>query len=209
MPETTKTSTMNTSGTKHASLTRLAHTGLALAIIVQLLTSLVLSAPAPDAKGNWYFEVHEYGGLTAFTFMLLFWIAMLVRKHGTPLSLLFPWVSGGRLSALWSDIKLHVQSLLKFKMPTFDDHSPLASAVHGLGLLLMTAMATSGTIYYFINAGNPDAGGLVGVVMFVHKTLANLVWAYLIGHAGLAVIHHFTQNLSLSEMWSLRRSNSK
>jgi len=209
MPKMTITTTINTDSVKHSFLTRLAHAGLALAVIVQLLTSLVLTAPAPDAKGNWYFEVHEYGGLTAFAFMLLFWVVMLGRKHGTPFGLMFPWVSGARLAALWSDIKLHVQSLLKFKMPPYDDHSPLASAVHGLGLLLVTAMATSGTIYYFINAGNPDAGGLVGVVMFVHQTLANLVWAYLIGHAGLAVIHHFTQNTSLTEMWSLRRSNPR
>lgn len=188
---------------KHAFLTRLAHMGLALAVIVQLLTSLVLTAPAPDATGNWYFVVHSYGGLTAFGFMLLFWVVMLVRQHGAPVGLMFPWMSAARLAALWADIKLHGQSLLKFRMPAYDDHAPLASAVHGLGLLLMTAMATSGTIYYFINAGDPNAGGLVGVVMFVHLTLANLVWAYLIAHAGLAVIHHFTQNLNLTEMWSL------
>ena len=69
----------------------------------------------------------------------------------------------------------------------------------------MTAMAATGTVYYFINAGDPDAGGLVGLVMFIHTSLANLVWAYLIGHGALALIHHFTQDLSLGEMWSLRR----
>ena len=66
-------------------------------------------------------------------------------------------------------------------------------------------MAGSGTIYYFINNGNPDAGGLVGVVMFIHKTLASLVWAYLIGHAGLALIQHYLGNMSLATMWSFRR----
>lgn len=78
--------------------------------------------------------------------------------------------------------------------------------MHGLGLLLMTAMATTGTLYYFVNTGDPDAGGLMGILMYVHKTLANIVWAYLIGHAGLAVIHHFTDNLRLSEMWSFRKN---
>lgn len=68
----------------------------------------------------------------------------------------------------------------------------------------MTVMAATGTIYYFINNGDPDAGGIVGVLMLIHTTLANFVWAYLIGHAALAVIHHVTDNLSLSEMWSLR-----
>tara|TARA_R100000808_G_C2141707_1_gene149526 strand:- start:1770 stop:2129 length:360 start_codon:yes stop_codon:yes gene_type:complete len=118
---------------------------------------------------------------------------------------MFPWLSAVRLSALWSDTKLHVAAIRRMRLPPYDDHAPLASAIHGLGLLLVTAMAASGTIYYFINSGNPDAGGLVGVVMFIHLNLANLVWAYLIGHAGLALVHHFSNNLRLAEMWSLRR----
>lgn len=189
---------------KHSLFTRTAHMGLALAIILQLLTSLVLVAPDPKTAGNFWFEIHEYGGLAAFGFVLLFWLALTARRVGTSAGLLFPWFSGSRLRALWEDTKAHLKSLIRFRLPPYDEHAPLAGAVHGLGLLLVTAMATTGTIYYFINAGNPDAGGLVGVVMFVHKTLANLVWAYLIAHAGLAVIHHFSQNMNLKEMWSLR-----
>lgn len=189
---------------KHSLFTRIAHMGLALAIIVQLLTSLVFVAPDPKRAGNVWFEIHEYGGLAAFGFVLLFWLVFTTRRIGTSAALLFPWFSGPRLRALREDIKTDLKSLIRFRLPPYDENAPLAGAVHGLGLLLMTAMAATGTIYYLINAGNPDAGGLVGIVMFVHKTLANLVWAYLIGHAGLAVIHHFTGNLRLTEMWSLR-----
>tara|TARA_R110002074_G_scaffold233128_2_gene404785 strand:+ start:221 stop:841 length:621 start_codon:yes stop_codon:yes gene_type:complete len=190
---------------KHGLIIRLAHAGLAIAVINQLLTSLVLEAPAPDATGNWYFEVHEYGGLFGFGFVLLFWLGLLVKLRESPLGLLFPWFSGERLSALWADIKHHARFLIKFQFPPYENHAPLASAVHGLGLLLITAMASSGTIYYFINNGNPDAGGLVGVVIFIHKTLASLVWAYLVGHAGLALIQHYLGNVSLATMWSFRR----
>ena len=190
---------------KHGFLIRISHIGLAIAVINQLLTSLVLSAPAPDAAGNFYFEVHEYGGLAAFSFITLFWFGVIFRKRQAPSGLMFPWLSAVRLSALWSDTKLHFAAIRRMRLPPYGDHAPLASAIHGLGLLLVTAMAASGTIYYFINSGDPHAGGLVGVVMFIHLNLANLVWAYLIGHAGLALVHHFSNNLHLSEMWSLRR----
>ena len=189
---------------KHSLFTRIAHMGLALAIIVQLLTSLVFVAPDPTTAGNFWFEIHEYGGLAAFGFVLLFWLVLTARRVGTSAALLFPWFWGSCLRALWEDTKAHLQSLIRFRLPPYDENGPLAGAVHGLGLLLVTAMAATGTIYYFTNTGNPDAGGLVGIVMFVHKTLANLVWAYLIAHAGLAAIHHFSQNMSLKEMWSLR-----
>jgi cytochrome b561 len=196
---------MSDSFPRHTRATRLAHLGLAIAIIIQLITSLAFVAPSPGKPGNIWYEIHEYSGLTAFAFVVLFWLVLTARRTGTAPGLLFPWLNGVRLRDVWADTRTHVAALARFRLPPFDEHGPLASAVHGLGLLLMTAMAATGTIYYFVNTGNPDAGGLVGLLMFVHKTLANVVWAYLIGHAGLAVVHHFTENLSLSEMWSLRK----
>lgn len=188
---------------KHTLLTRIAHMGLAIAVVVQLLTSLVLVPLSPTETPNIYFYIHTYSGLTAFAFVLLFWIVVMWRKTGTSLGLIFPWASINRIKAFWEDLVMHLRMLVKFKLPPANENSPFASAIHGLGLLLILAMATSGTIYYFINAGDPDAGGLVGLVIFVHKTLANLVWVYLIGHASMAVIHHFSQQQSLTEMWSL------
>lgn len=196
---------MSDTSAQHTRLTRLAHMGLALAVISQLLTSLVFVAPSPGQSGNVYFEIHEYGGLTAMAFVILFWLALTVRRVGTAAGLLFPWFSPRKLRALWEDTMTHLRALIRFRLPPYEEHGPLASAVHGLGLLLITAMALTGTLYYLVNAGNPDAGGFVGVLMFIHLGLANLVWAYLIGHATLAVVHHFSDNLSLAEMWSLRK----
>lgn len=194
---------------QHSRVTRLAHMGLALAVISQLLTSLVFVAPSPGKSGNFFYELHEYGGLTAMGFVVLFWLALTVRQVGTNPGLLFPWLSPRKLRDLWNDIVAHLRALIRFRLPPYEQHGPLASAVHGLGLLLVTAMALTGTLYYFVNSGNPDAGGLVGVLMFVHLNLANLVWAYLIGHATLALVHHFADNFSLAEMWSLKRPTAE
>lgn len=191
---------------RHSQLTRLAHMGLALAVIVQLFTSLVFVPASSSGSGDLFFKVHEYGGLIAFVFVLLFWLILTVRRIGTAPALLFPWFSRQQMVALLDDIKMHLKALVTLRLPAFDEHGALSSAVHGLGLLLMTVMATTGTIYYFVETGNADAGGLVAILLFVHTTLGNVVWAYLIGHAALAVIHHLTDNLRLSEMWSLRRN---
>lgn len=190
---------------KHGLPTRLAHAGLGIAIILQLLTSLGMQAPYPGRAGDFLFGIHSYVGLGALGFVFLFWLVVMLRRRGAEMGLLIPWFSRARIRAVWQDARKHLEAVLHLRLPAYDEHGPLASAVHGLGLLLMTAMAASGTLYFFINAGNPDAGGWVAVSMFVHKTLANLVWAYLIGHAGLAVLHHYTQHLSLAEMWSFRR----
>ena len=190
---------------RHTRLTRLAHMGLALGVIVQLLTSLVFVPDAPGETANIYFEIHEYSGLASFGFALLFWLVVMSRKSGTTIGELFPWFSKSRLSTLWSDIRGSLGAIKQMKLPHIDETSAIAHTIHGLGLLLILTMALTGTVYYFINNGDPDAGGLVGVVMFFHMGLANVVWAYLIGHAGIALIHHVTSQLSLREMWSLKQ----
>jgi cytochrome b561 len=191
--------------TKHSYFTRIAHMALAASIIIQMGSSLIFQ-PARDGRaGDIFFDIHQYSGLLAFVLALIFWMIILFRRKGTALGLLMPWTSEVRRSALIADLKMYYAALKSYRMPTFETHSPVASAVHGLGLLLMLAMAGTGTIYYFINTGNSEAGGLVGVVMFIHESLANLVWAYLLGHAGLGVLHHYMKNMNLSEMWSVRQ----
>lgn len=198
----TETSTLPTEPSRHAIATRLLHGGLAIAIITQLASSQFMN---PDHGGNAAFEVHEYAGLAAFALVFGFWLFSIARKRGTPLAELFPWTSQKRLAALWQNICEHLGAFINYKLPLHDgSSSPFASAIHGLGLLLMTAMAASGTLYYFVNSGDPDAGGLVGAAMLVHKNLANLVWAYLIGHAGFAVVNHFGRAMSLRTMWSFK-----
>ncbi|MBE2259886.1 MAG: cytochrome b/b6 domain-containing protein [Rhodobacteraceae bacterium] len=194
---------------KHAFSTRLVHAGLALAVIVQLLTSLPMEPPAADSVGNGFFQIHQYSGLAAFAFVFAFWAVVCVRSPGTAPGTLFPWFSGSRLSALRTDARTHLAALLRRRLPPHDSQAALPSAIHGLGLLLISAMAVSGTVYYFINTGDPDAGGAVGAVMLVHRTLANVVWVYLFGHAGLGVIHHYAHDVSLGEMWSLERDAAR
>ncbi len=187
--------------TQHILPTRLVHAGLTAAIITQLFSSQFMD---PDGAGNFAFEVHEYSGLAALALTFAFWLLAVVRRRGTPLGLLIPWFSGRRIAALWDDIRSHISAAMKGRFPRRTEDSPLASATHGLGLLLMTAMAASGTLYYFINTGDPDAGGLVGVTMYVHTTLAALVWAYLVGHAAMALLAHYAGSLSIASIWSFR-----
>ncbi len=185
---------------RHTLVTRIVHAGLAVAVIVQLGSSLLLN---PDDGGNTAFGVHQYSGLVAFCLVTAFWALAAFRKRGTSLGRLFPWFSGRRIAAVWFDARAQLVSLVQRRLPAHSDDAPFAQAVHGLGLSLIAVMAVSGTVYYFINTGDPDAGGLVGLTMGMHKFFANLVWAYLIGHAGMALIAHYGRVLSLGEMWSI------
>ena len=192
--------------TRHNRATRLLHAGLALAIVTQLLTSLSMHGPDDVQSGDILFLVHRYSGLLATVLAFGLWVTILVRSRGTELGALIPWFSGRRLAALWHDVKVHAGAAVKLRLPEPDPQAELPSAIHGLGLVLISAMAASGAVYFVqvslgLHSAEPD--GMIA--MTVHLALANLVWAYLIAHAGLAVLHHLLRSMHLSTMWSLKR----
>lgn len=191
---------------RHTRATRLVHAGLALAIVTQLATSLVMHGPNETQAGDMLFQVHRYSGLTATVLAFGLWATILFRSRGTDIGALIPWFSSQRLAALWRDAVEHAKAVLTLRLPAHDPDAALPSAVHGLGLLLISAMALSGALYFVqvglgLHSAEPD--GMIA--MTVHLALANLVWAYLIAHAGLAVLHHLLKSMSLSTMWSLRK----
>lgn len=196
-------------GSKHSWATRLFHGLLALAISLQLLTSLIMQGPDKDDPGDWLFQLHEYSGLTAFSFALCFWVILASRKIGTDVKSLFPWFIGERRSALWLDTKSHFTALKSFKIPAYTEDGPLSSAVHGLGLLLITAMGATGSLFFFALSIGAQRSAFFEIDLEVHALLANLVWAYFIGHAGVALFYHYLQQFSIREMWSLRREDHR
>ena len=192
--------------TRHNRATRLLHAGLALATVTQLVTSLSMHGPDDVQAGDILFQVHRYSGLAATVLAFGLWVTILVRSRGTEIGALIPWFSGRRLAALWRDTKVHLGALTRLRLPEHEADAALPSAVHGLGLLLISAMAASGAVYFAqvalgLHSAEPD--GMIA--MTVHLALANLVWAYLIAHASLALLHHLMQSMRLSTMWSLGR----
>ena len=117
-------------------------------------------------------------------------------------------ISGQALAALWSDSLRHLKALLSLRLPEFVEDAPLPSAVHGLGLLLMSVMALSGAVWFVTWLERAQRGGLGSFAMQMHHLFANLVWVYLMGHAGLGLLHHLLGEASLGRMWSLRDDRS-
>ena len=191
---------------KHSLMTRIAHMGLALVIILQLLTSLVMQGPGRTQPGDFLFQLHQYGGLTALFFTFLFWMSVMLRRRGTPLMQLIPWFSVTRRNAFWQDACIYYEALKNFQLPDYNESAPFASAVHGLGLLLMSLMAITGTVFYVMASLGMATTLPAELLLGVHTTFGNLVWAYLIGHAGFALLHHYADDLGILNIGSLHKS---
>jgi cytochrome b561 len=180
--------------TRRTLPTKLLHAALLLSVLWQLGASGLVERPRTGQPGNVFYEVHQIVGLTTLGLVLAFWLWSVVRRSETPLVALFPWLSRHRLSAILADLKIHWALLRQRRLPDGDVETPLASAVHGLGLLTALAMGATGAWLYTQSVP-------ADLVLEVHKAVANLMWAYVVGHAGLALLHQATGHPALKRMF--------
>lgn len=165
-------------------VTRGLHLTLLSIVIYQLVSSNFMHWPFPGEAPGLAWSSHEYLGLVSFVVVFSFWFWTLVRSGETEFVRLFPWFSPRALRAVLRNAREELHNLMHLRFPDHDG-GPLVSAIHGLGLLGVTGMAVTGTVYYVAH------GTVLGsAAMFVHESVANLIWAYLIAHAGMAVLHH-------------------
>ncbi|HYZ35025.1 MAG TPA: hypothetical protein VE684_22435 [Crenalkalicoccus sp.] len=111
--------------------------------------------------------------------------------------MLFPWFSAARRAALAGDLARLARRLRVRRLPhAADTARALAPAVHGLGVLTATAVVATGAIGWY--------AGLTPLLA-LHKALVTLLWAYLGGHVGVALLHQVAGEGRLGHMLLLRR----
>jgi cytochrome b561 len=190
---------------KYDPLTRILHLLVAVGVTTQMLTSLVLVHPKPGRLPNAWYEVHEAVGITLALVVSAYWLWAIRRAmaQGGGL-LLFPWFSRQRLTALRGDVGTTLRSLTRGRLPASDEASPLAGAIQGLGLMLALVLALTGTT---LALGTGSDGGLLQSlrpIKEVHEILGPLMWAYLVAHPLLGLLHQISGHRSLSRMFSVR-----
>lgn len=184
--------------TDRSLMTKALHGLLAVAVIHQLVIINFMIAPKPGRPENFAFELHEWVGLTSLGLLLAYWLWTLVRRGEARFSLLVPWFSPKATSAVWQDFRLHLSAWRRGRLPDVG-YNPFAHAVHGLGLIVVSVMAVTGTMTLL--AVLPEAVRTAG--LGVHELFSKLVWAYLVGHAGLAVLHEIAGHRLFRQMfWS-------
>lgn len=189
---------------KYNQTTRWLHAGIALGVSMQLIISLIMDIPKPGRPftglGAAAFEVHETTGMVVASLLLLHWLLLFSGHIPLGLGHLFPWFSKQRVCAVINEAR---RQWTQRRLDDTQQPSELAGAVHGLGLLITTLMAMTGSTIYFGMAENGAMPPFVDVVKEIHEFASNLLWAYLIGHAGIAILHQRLGHRTLSDMFRL------
>ena len=162
-----------------------------------------MHSPRPSGRlGNFAFSLHEVIGLASIAILVLFWLWVVVRRREQSFSDLVPWFSADSLRALSEDVGHHLGALIRLRLPLPAEASPLASATHGLGLIVASVMAVTGAIVYFQIGADGSLTDLGHSALGIHRPAANLMWAYLIGHASIALLHQISGHPVLQRMFS-------
>jgi cytochrome b561 len=192
----------------HSLISRLLHMGMAVGVSLQLLLSTGMERPRPAVMRSTLesltFSLHEYLGLMSLA-LILAWLWWLVRRRDEPtLGTLFPWVEHDGRNALMTSVVITSRQARHGKLAETAEMEPLVKTVHGLGLVCISVMAFSGTLVWL----GMDADGAMPIwtrlLLEIHQLTANFVWAFIFGHAGMAVLHQLRGDETLARMFSLR-----
>ena len=183
-------------------VTRALHLFMLLVVLHQLFGSLILYRPRAGEAPGWLYWTHEYVGMVGVGAMTLFWLWTLLRDpRETGLAKLFPWFSAQGWSGVFADLRSLLRDLAMLRMPSLHLDN-IAGAVHGLGLATASFMALSGATWYFLAKGSTTGR----IMMGAHHLVANLMWAYVIAHVSLAVLHRLLGDDVYSRMFWTRRA---
>ena len=190
---------------RYDRMTRWLHASIALGVIAQLGLSLLMEAPDDQEEELvtgfplQLFEAHEYIGIALLAILVLHWLWSLSGHVQGGAGHLFPWFSRERMGKVIADVR----EIAKFNFPDPEVRNDLAGAVHGLGLLVATAMAATGLVIFFNLSETGHITELGKTFHEIHETLAPLMWAYLFGHVFVAVIHKRLGHGNVKDMFSL------
>jgi cytochrome b561 len=182
---------MNTSAVKDTPATpaakwdwvrRINHAVLAAAVIFQVLSSEWMTKPwregPADTTGRLLFTLHEWAGLVAAIAAAAIVWRLLRRKE-------LPHADASGRAALLSECRTLLLNLVSLRMPHADGTATLARAVQVLGLLLTGWFVATGAAIWLVGAASETAHTIGGI----HELGAPLLYIYLAGHIGMALLH--------------------
>lgn len=189
-------------------LTRLLHLSVAAGVTSQMLTSLVMIHPKPGRLPNEWYEIHETVGIALLGAVALYWLWVLTRAlvRGEALRL-FPWLSPRLLADLRDDVVETAKAAANLRLPAGAETRPLPGAIQGIGLLLALALAGSGTAIALATAPNGGLSTTFRAIKEVHEAMAPLMWAYLVAHPLLGVLHQIAGHRTLTRMFGFSRAS--
>jgi hypothetical protein len=117
---------------------------------------------------------------------------------------LFPWMSRQGLRQIGENLR----DFACLRWTALSEDSALSGTIHGLGLLLATALAVTGGALYVALWPTDVLTPTGRSIMRVHSFLSTFMWVYLGGHVAMALWHQYDGHGTLRRMFSFGRPSN-
>ena len=158
------------------------HWGVAICVIGSIISSLFVDTSDPSSDLS--IIIHVRIGYGVAFFLLCQWFLLSLKRYHYVREHVFPYHLEGR-KCIAADLRL----LMQGKLPPTGCRSGASGLVEGLGILLMTWMALTGLIFHFGAVYDVDQTSLMLLTRNIHNFFSYFVWAFVIGHGGMAIFH--------------------
>jgi len=171
--------------------TRILHISMAIIVVYQLLSSLVMAVPEPGKLPgieSTLFSLHiTLFGWAAIIVSGTYALAQFYDKEAW--GRLVPWFSAARRKAFFVSARDELPQMFKGKLAAPERRGALAGAVHGLGFLTLLGLGMTGL--YVMLGVRPD-GNLRDDIQFVlnfHSWFGFLIWTFIGAHVLMTIYH--------------------
>jgi cytochrome b561 len=177
-----------------------------LTVLVQLISEQLMEVPKPGGMVQpieaMFLSLHEWNGFIVLAIVAFY--LMYLTNDSNDWKRLFPWMSVSGCKNLWQEICFDIPGWLKghVKRPAEAHH--IAGTVHGLGLLLAIGLSSTGIMIFM---GLESSGGMnedIKLLRALHSNLGVLMWVYMLGHTGMAIIHQLKGHNVFRDIFSLK-----
>jgi len=189
---------------KHDRTVRILHLGIVISVLLQMLGETLIGFPEPGharrAIQALYLGVHEGVGSLALIFVCVYLIVAL--DEATSRERLFPWFDEGGRNALRLEIRRDSPGWLRGKLLPPVEKNAIAGTVHGLGICLALLLGLTGSMLFLGIGPRGDMTPGIKVIWKCHSLMATMIWVFVAGHAGMALMHELKGHGILREMFS-------
>jgi len=185
--------------------TRILHFGIVLSVLLQMFGEKIIGFPEPDhprrAIQALYIGIHEGIGSIALILVCVYLIVALDEVVSR--ERLFPWINVAGRDQLWLEIRRDIPNWLRGKLSPPGESYAIAGAIHGLGISLALLLGFTGSMLFLGIGPHGNMTPDIKVIWECHSVMATIMWIFVTGHAGTALVHEFKGHKILRKMFRL------
>jgi len=190
---------------KYDRTIRILHFGMVASILLQMFGEKMVGFPEPGhpmhAMDTLFLGVHEGVGSIALILVCVYLIVVLDEAVGR--ERLFPWINVTGRNNLWLEIRRDIPYWFRGKLSHPDKNNAIAGTIHGLGISLALLLGLTGSMLFLGIGPRGDMTPEIKVVWECHSIMATMIWFFVAGHGGMALMHEFKGHKILREMFRL------